>query len=88
MLVLNFPSNPTGHCVELPFFERVVEIAKQHDLWVVHDLAYADLVFDGYQAPSILQVPVHEILPWNSSRFLRATTCRDGAWAFAAGIPS
>ena len=57
MLVLNFPSNPTGHCVELPFFERVVEIAKQHDLWVVHDLAYADLVFDGYQAPSILQVP-------------------------------
>ena len=57
MLVLNFPSNPTGHCVELPFFERVVEIAKQHDLWVVHDLAYADLVFDGYEAPSILQVP-------------------------------
>ena len=57
MLVLNFPSNPTGHCVELPFFERVVEIAKQHDLWVVHDLAYADLVFDGYQAPGILQVP-------------------------------
>jgi alanine-synthesizing transaminase len=57
MLVLNFPSNPTGHCVELPFFERVVEIAKQHDLWVVHDLAYADLVFDGYKAPSILQVP-------------------------------
>ena len=56
MLVLNFPSNPTGHCVELPFFERVVEIAKQHGLWVVHDLAYADLVFDGYQAPSILQV--------------------------------
>jgi alanine-synthesizing transaminase len=57
MLVLNFPSNPTGHCVELPFFERVVEIAKQHGIWVVHDLAYADLVFDGYTAPSILQVP-------------------------------
>ena len=57
MLVLNFPSNPTGHCVELPFFERVVEIAKQHNIWVVHDLAYADLVFDGYTAPSILQVP-------------------------------
>ena len=57
MLVLNFPSNPTGHCVELSFFERVVDIARQHGIWVVHDLAYADLVFDGYTAPSILQVP-------------------------------
>jgi alanine-synthesizing transaminase len=41
----------------LPFFERIVEIARQNDIWVVHDLAYADLVFDGYKAPSILQVP-------------------------------
>jgi len=57
MLVLNFPSNPTGHCVELPFFEQVVAVAKEHDIWVVHDLAYADLCFDGYVAPSILQVP-------------------------------
>ena len=57
MLVLNFPSNPTGHCVELSFFERVVDIAKQHGIWVVHDLAYADLVFDGYTAPSFMQVP-------------------------------
>lgn len=57
VLVLNFPGNPTAHCVELEFFERVVEIAKAHDIWVVQDLAYADLVFDGYTAPSILQVP-------------------------------
>lgn len=57
MLVLNFPSNPTGHCVELPFFEKVVAVAKEHDIWVVHDLAYADLCFDDYVAPSILQVP-------------------------------
>ena len=57
MLVLNFPSNPTGHCVELDFFEKVVAIAREHDIWVVHDLAYADLVYDGYVAPSILQVP-------------------------------
>jgi len=56
VLVLNFPGNPTGHCVDLEFFERVVEIAKAHHLWVVQDLAYADLVFDGYKAPSILQV--------------------------------
>ena len=56
MLVLNFPGNPTSQCVDLAFFERVVEIAREHKIWVVHDLAYADIVFDGYQAPSILQV--------------------------------
>ena len=57
MLVLNFPGNPTTHCVELDFFERVVDIAQQYNIWVIHDLAYADIVFDGYKAPSILQVP-------------------------------
>ena len=62
MLVLNFPGNPTTQCVELEFFERVVEIAREHNIWVVHDLAYADLVFDGYTAPSILQVPGAETI--------------------------
>jgi len=57
MLVLNFPGNPTTQCVELSFFEQVVEIAHEHGIWIVHDLAYADIVFDGYKAPSILQVP-------------------------------
>ncbi|MAT65834.1 MAG: alanine transaminase [Gammaproteobacteria bacterium] len=57
MLVLNFPGNPTTQCVDLEFFERVVAIAREHQIWVVQDLAYADLVFDGYTAPSILQVP-------------------------------
>ena len=57
MLLLNFPSNPTAQCVELPFFEHVVAVAREHGIYVVHDLAYADLVFDGYQAPSIMQVP-------------------------------
>ena len=57
MLVLNFPGNPTAQCVELEFFEKVVAIAKEHGIWVIHDLAYADIVFDGYVAPSILQVP-------------------------------
>ena len=56
MLVLNFPSNPTAHCVELEFYERVVAIAREHSIWVVQDLAYADLCYDGYVAPSILQV--------------------------------
>ncbi len=57
MLVLNFPANPTTQCVELEFFEKVIQIATEHKIWVVHDLAYADIVFDGYVAPSILQVP-------------------------------
>ena len=56
MLVLNFPSNPTTQCVEIEFFERIVEIAREHEIWVVQDLAYADLCFDGYEAPSVLQV--------------------------------
>ena len=56
MLVLNVPANPTAMCVELNFFEKLVEIAKEHDIWVIQDIAYADIVFDGYVAPSILQV--------------------------------
>jgi len=57
MMVLGFPSNPTAQCVELDFFERVVALAKKHDVLVVHDLAYADIVYDGWKAPSIMQVP-------------------------------
>ena len=57
MLVIGFPSNPTAHCVDLAFFERVIALARQHDILVVHDLAYADIVFDSYKAPSIMQVP-------------------------------
>lgn len=57
MIVLGFPSNPTAQCVELEFFERVIALARKHDILVVHDLAYADIVFDGWQAPSIMQVP-------------------------------
>ena len=57
VLILNFPGNPTSQCVELDFFEKVVAICKEHNIWIVHDIAYADIVFDGYVAPSILQVP-------------------------------
>ena len=57
MLIVNFPGNPTTQCVDLAFFERLVAIAREHHIYVVHDLAYADIVFDGYQAPSIMQVP-------------------------------
>ncbi len=57
MIILGFPSNPTAQCVELDFFERVVALAKEHNIIVVHDLAYADIVYDGWKAPSIMQVP-------------------------------
>lgn len=57
MLILNFPANPTTQCVDLKFFERVVELCRQHQIWLVHDLAYADIAFDGFRAPSVLEVP-------------------------------
>jgi alanine-synthesizing transaminase len=57
MLILGFPSNPTAKCVELEFFERIIALAKANNVLVVHDLAYADIVYDGWKAPSIMQVP-------------------------------
>jgi len=57
VLILNFPHNPTTACVEVAFFQKVVECAREYNLIVVHDFAYADLVFDGYRAPSFLEVP-------------------------------
>lgn len=57
MMILGFPSNPTAQCVELDFFEKVVALAKRYDVLVIHDLAYADIVYDGWKAPSIMQVP-------------------------------
>ena len=55
-LILNFPGNPTAQCVDLDFFERVAAMAREYEFWVIHDLAYADIAFDGYKAPSFLQV--------------------------------
>jgi alanine-synthesizing transaminase len=55
MLILSFPNNPTTEVVSLEFFIKIVQFAKTHDLLVIHDLAYADLVYDGYSAPSFLQ---------------------------------
>ena len=57
LLILNFPANPTTQCVDLAFFERIVAFCKELGIYIVHDLAYADLVFDGYRAPSVLEVP-------------------------------
>ncbi len=57
MLIISFPHNPTTRVVDIHFFEKIVDFARAHNMMVVHDLAYADLVFDGYKAPSFLQVP-------------------------------
>jgi alanine-synthesizing transaminase len=74
ILVICFPHNPTTEVVDLAFFEKVVDYAKEHDILVIHDLAYADLVFDGYKAPSFLQVPgAKDVLRWQS-RGCRSTS--------------
>ena len=56
-LIVNFPSNPTTECVELPFLARLVELAREYGFYLIHDLAYADIAFDGYRPPSVMQVP-------------------------------
>jgi alanine-synthesizing transaminase len=56
MIIINFPSNPTTQSVSVDFFEKIIKIGKKYDVWIIHDLAYADIVFDGYKAPSILEV--------------------------------
>lgn len=57
MLIVNFPCNPTTQCVDLGFLERLVALAKEYEMWLVHDIAYGEITFDGYEAPSVLQVP-------------------------------
>jgi alanine-synthesizing transaminase len=57
MMILSFPHNPTGRIVDLAFFHKVVSFARQHQILIVHDFAYADLCFDGYRPPSLFEVP-------------------------------
>ncbi len=56
VLIISYPHNPTTEVVDLEFFEKIVDYAKEHNIMIIHDFAYADLVFDGYKAPSFLQV--------------------------------
>jgi alanine-synthesizing transaminase len=57
MLIISFPHNPTTVCVDMDFMTKIVEFCKEHEIWLVHDFAYADLCFDDYRAPSVLEVP-------------------------------
>ncbi|HHB92006.1 MAG TPA: alanine transaminase [Thioploca sp.] len=88
ILVLNFPGNPTTQCVELEFFEQVVEIAKRHRIWVIHDLAYADIVFDGYVAPSILQVKGAKDIAVESFSLSKSYNMPGWRMGFMCGNPS
>ena len=56
IMILNFPNNPTTATVDLAFFEEIVDLARRQDIIVIHDMAYSDIVFDGYRTPSLLQV--------------------------------
>lgn len=57
LILISFPHNPTTQCVDINFFEEIVRLAQHHGSMVLHDFAYADICFDGYRAPSILQAP-------------------------------
>jgi alanine-synthesizing transaminase len=57
VIVFSFPHNPTTECVDLAWMQRIVDFAREHDVVLVHDFAYSDTSFDGYQPPSVLQVP-------------------------------
>jgi alanine-synthesizing transaminase len=86
MLLISFPHNPTTTCVDLDFFREIVALAREHGTMIVHDFAYADLGFDGYQAPSILQVEGAKEVAVEIFRSPRATTWRAGGWASAWAI--
>ena len=86
MMILGFPSNPTAQCVELDFFEKVVALAKRYDVLVVHDLAYADIVYDGWKAPSIMQVPGARDVAVEFFTMSKATTWPAGVSALWWGI--
>ena len=86
MLVLNFPSNPTGHCVELSFFERVVEIAKQHGIWVVTISPMPTLCSTATPRPAFCRCRARAKSPSSFSRCRRVTTCPVGGLDFVAVI--
>ena len=81
MMILGFPSNPTAQCVELEFFEKVVALAKRYDVLVVHDLAYADIVYGAGKRRQLCRYRVHAMWQSSSLRCRKATTWRAGVSA-------
>ncbi len=87
LLILSFPANPTGQVVDRAFFERVIEFARDNDLMVVHDFAYAEICFDGYQAPSILEVPGARDIAIEFGSLSKSHSMAGWRVGFAAGNP-
>ncbi len=87
LLVASFPHNPTGACVDLEFFGRLVTFARERDLFIVHDLAYADITFDGYRAPSILQVPGAKDIAVEFTSLSKSHSMAGWRVGFCAGSP-
>jgi len=87
MLILSFPANPTTHVVDRAFFERVVDFARDNDLMVIHDFAYAEITFDGYKAPSILEVPGARDVAIEFGSLSKSHSMAGWRVGFAAGNP-
>lgn len=87
LLVLSFPANPTTQVVDRAFFERVIDFARENDLMVVHDFAYAEITFDGYRAPSILEVPGARDVAIEFGSLSKSHSMAGWRVGFAAGNP-
>ncbi len=87
MLIVSFPANPTTHTVDRAFFERIVEFATEHELMVLHDFAYAEICFDGYKPPSILEVPGAEKLAIEFVSLSKSHSMAGWRVGFACGNP-
>jgi alanine-synthesizing transaminase len=87
MLMLSFPANPTTQVVDRAFFERIVDFAKANDLMVVHDFAYAEICFDGYKPPSILEVPGARDIAIEFGSLSKSHSMAGWRVGFAAGNP-
>jgi alanine-synthesizing transaminase len=87
VVLVSFPHNPTGHCVDLDFFERLVHFARRNEVLVVHDFAYAEIVFDGYRPPSIFQVPGAKDVAVEFVSLSKSHSMSGWRLGFAAGNP-
>ena len=87
LLILSFPANPTTQVVDRGFFERVVHFARENDLMVIHDFAYAEITFDGYRAPSILEVPGARDVAIEFGSLSKSHSMAGWRVGFAAGNP-
>ncbi len=87
MLIISFPANPTTHIIDLAFFERIVEFARANDLMVLHDFASAEIAFDGYKPPSILEVPGAKDIAIEFVSFSKSHSMAGWRVGFACGNP-